>query len=153
MDPQSTVVHAHVTCNYASLAGLAALYAAGSAFNRLNAMIAHSLASPGNAESDQYLAGPAIAFACHALSTDAAFINFDVGGDNNLMTSLEVAATICAASIVSTLILLRARNRSHYVGGSDNALRESRNRHVMGLLRARNRFRIGFVTTWHVMGT
>ena len=88
--------------NYASLAGLAALYAAGSAFNRLNAMIAHSLASPGNAESDQYLAGPAIAFACHALSTDAAFINFDVGGDNNLMTSLEVAATICAASIVST---------------------------------------------------
>ena len=51
------------------------------------------------------------------------------------------------------LILLRARNRSHYVGGSDNALRESRNRHVMGLLRARNRFRIGFVTTWHVMGT
>ena len=88
--------------NYASLAGLAALYAAGSAFNRLNAMIAHSLASPGNAESDQYLAGPAIAFACHALSTDAAFINFDVGGDNNLMTSLEVAATVCAASIVST---------------------------------------------------
>ena len=88
--------------NYASLAGLAALYAAGSAFNRLNAMIAHSLASPGNAESDQYLAGPAIAFACHALSTDAAFINFDEGGDNNLMTSLEVAATICAASIVST---------------------------------------------------
>ena len=32
--------------NYASLAGLAALYASGSAFNRLNAMIAHSLASP-----------------------------------------------------------------------------------------------------------
>ena len=52
-----------------------------------------------------------------------------------------------------TLILLRARNRGHYVGLSDNALRESRNRHVMGLLRARNRFRIGFVTTWHVMGT
>ena len=88
--------------NYASLAGLSALYAAGSAFNRLNAMIAHSRASPGNAESDQYLAGPAIAFACNALSTDAAFINFDVGGDNNLMTSLEVAATIYAASIVST---------------------------------------------------
>jgi hypothetical protein len=62
-------------------------------------MIAHSRASPGNAESDQYLAGPAIAFACHALPTDAAFINFDVGGDNNLMTSLEVAATICAASM------------------------------------------------------
>ena len=52
-----------------------------------------------------------------------------------------------------TLSLLRARNRGHYVGLSHNVLRESRNRHVMGLLRARNRFRIGFVTTWHVMGT
>ena len=88
--------------NYASLAGLAALSVAVSTFNRLNAMIAHSLASPGSSESDPYLAGPVTAFACHALSTDAAFINFDVGGDNNLMTSLEVAATICAASIVST---------------------------------------------------
>ena len=58
-----------------------------------------------------------------------------------------------ATSFKTTLILLRARNRGHYVGLSDNVLRESRNRHVMGLLRARNRFRIGFVTTWHVMGT
>ena len=71
-------------------------------FNRLNALIAHSLASPGNAESDPYIAAPAMAFACHALSTDTAFVNFDEGGDNNLMTSLEVAATIFAASIVST---------------------------------------------------
>ena len=88
--------------NYASLAGRAALAVACSTFNRLNAMIAHSIASPGNTESDPYLVGPVIAFACYALSTDAAFVNFDVGGDENLMTSLEVAATICAASIVST---------------------------------------------------
>ena len=88
--------------DYTSLAGRAALAVACSTFNRLNAMIAHSIASPGNTESDPYLAGPVIAFACYALSTDAAFINFDVGGDDNIMTSLEVAATICAASIVST---------------------------------------------------
>ena len=88
--------------NYASLAGLAALAVACTTFNRLNALVAHSLASPGNADADPYLVGPAFAFACHALSTDAAFVNFDVNGDDNLMTSLEVAATICAASIVST---------------------------------------------------
>ena len=88
--------------NYASLAGRAALAIASMTFNRLNALIAHSLASPGNAESDPYIAAPAMAFACHALSTDTAFVNFDEGGDNNLMTSLEVAATIFAASIVST---------------------------------------------------
>ena len=57
------------------------------------------------------------------------------------------------AEVVDALSLLRARNRGYYVGTPRNALRESRNRHVMGLLRARNRFRIGFVTTWHVMGT
>ena len=67
--------------------------------------------------------------------------------------AVALAITSGLTSAAVTLILLRARNRSHYVGGSDNALRESRNRHVMGLLRARNRFRIGFVTTWHVMGT
>ena len=61
-----------------------------------------TLASPGSVESDPHVAGPAMAFACHSLSTDAAFINFTEGGDNNLMTSLEVAATIFAASIVST---------------------------------------------------
>ena len=88
--------------NYASMAGMAALAVACTTFNRLHALVAHSLASPGNADADPYLVGPAFAFACHALSTDAAFINFDVNGDDNLMTSLEVAATICAASIVST---------------------------------------------------
>ena len=51
--------------NYASLAGLAALYASGSAFNRLNAMIAHSLASPtlATAVTVTRLASPTLATA------------------------------------------------------------------------------------------
>ena len=109
-DPQSRVFHRVMPSrssrnsnpNYASLAGHAALAVAASTFTRLNSLIAHSLASPGSAESDPHIAGPAMAFACHSLSTDGAFINFTDGGDNNLMTSLEVAATIFAASIVST---------------------------------------------------
>ena len=88
--------------NYSSIAGQAALAVACTTFHRLHSLIAHSLASPGRGNSDPYIAGPAIAFACHSFSTDAAFVNFGEGGDNNLMTSLEVAATICAAGIVST---------------------------------------------------
>ena len=51
------------------------------------------------------------------------------------------------------LSLLRARNRGYYVRPTRNALRGPRNRHVIGLLRAHYVHVIGFVTTWHVMGT
>ena len=48
--------------------------------------------------------------------------------------SIVVLSTLYASW--DALSLLRARNRGYYVGGPRNALREPRNRHVIGLLRA-----------------
>ena len=62
--------------NYATLAGQAALAAAASVFNRFNALVAHSLAPPGQSNSEPYTAGPVMAFANHILSTDSAFVCF-----------------------------------------------------------------------------
>ena len=92
----------HSNPNYASLAGQAALFAAAAVFNRLNALVAHSVTPPGQSHVEPYVSNPAMAFANHVLSTDHAFIGFDEGGDDNLVKACEIAAYIFAASIVST---------------------------------------------------
>ena len=53
-------------------------------------------------------------------------------------------ASLLALGLLAALSLLRARNRGYYVGSPRNALRAARNRHVIGLLRARYVHVIGF---------
>ena len=89
--------------NYASTAGKAAISAAVSIFACLAAMDAHVRSTPGSTPSADFPNLSPMAFANHACSVDAAFIDFaSTGSDESVIHACEVAAHIFSVSIVST---------------------------------------------------